>query len=73
MGVFAGLTSLYSSNYSGLCLWSGAALPCIAIVYWLSLWVYLPTTILPLTFVLLLFPDSRLTRRFTGLDYSSRS
>src|SRR6266508_6783114 len=54
-GVFAGLTSLSSSNYSGLCLWSGAALPCIAIAHWLSLWVYLPTTILPLTFVLLLF------------------
>ena len=37
VGVFAGLTSL-SSNYTGLCLWSGAGLPCIAIGRWLSLW-----------------------------------
>ncbi len=59
-GVFAGLTSLSSSNYSGLCLWSGAALPCIAIAHWLSLWIWIPTTILPLTFLLLLCPDGRL-------------
>jgi signal transduction histidine kinase len=61
VGVFAGLTSLLSdNNYLGLCLWSGAATPCIQIARWLSLWDWMPTTMLPMSFVLLLFPDGRL-------------
>src|SRR6266545_5735824 len=61
VGVFAGLTSLLGDdNYLGLCLWSGAATPCIQIARWLSLWDWMPTTMLPISFVLLLFPDGRL-------------
>jgi signal transduction histidine kinase len=61
VSVFAGLTSLVSDeNYLGLCLWSGAAAPCIQIARWLGLWVWMPTTMLPMSFVLLLFPNGRL-------------
>src|SRR5262245_49133651 len=37
-----------------------ANLPGIEIAQWLSLWIWIPTTILPLTFLLLLFPDGHL-------------
>ena len=37
-----------------------ANLPGIEIAQWLSLWIWIPTTILPLTFLLLLFPNGRL-------------
>ena len=61
VGLFAGLTSLVSdNNYLGLCLWSGAAAPCIQIARWLGLWVWMPTTMLPMSLVLLLFPNGRL-------------
>src|SRR3954453_17048179 len=61
VGVFAGLISLLSDdNYLGLCLWSGAVISCIQIARWLSLWDWMPTTMLPMSFVLLLFPDGRL-------------
>jgi len=61
VGVFAGLTSLASDgNYLGLCLWSGAFVPCADIARWLALWVWMPTTMLPMSFVLLLFPNGRL-------------
>jgi signal transduction histidine kinase len=61
VGVFAGLTSLVSDdNYLGLCLWSETAAPCNQIARWLSLWVWMPTTMLPMSFVLLLFPNGRL-------------
>jgi hypothetical protein len=61
VGVFAGLISLLGDdNYLGFCLWSGAAASCIQTARWLSLWVWMPVTLLPMSFVLLLFPDGRL-------------
>jgi signal transduction histidine kinase len=61
IGLSAGLTSLVSDdNYLRLCLWSGAAAPCIDITRWVALWAWMPTAILPLSFVLLLFPDGHL-------------
>jgi len=73
VGVFAGLTSLLGDrNYLGLCLWSGAVAPCIQIAQWLSLWVWMPTTMLPMSFVLLLFPDGRLpSRRWRPVAWSA--
>jgi hypothetical protein len=58
-GVLFGLTIL-SSDYRMASELSEANLPRIAVAQWLSLWVWIPTTILPLTFLLLLFPDGRL-------------
>ena len=73
VGVFAGLTSLLGDrNYLGLCLWSGAGAPCIQIAQWLSLWVWMPTAMLPMSFVLLLFPDGRLpSRRWRPVAWSA--
>ncbi|MFL5803588.1 MAG: GAF domain-containing sensor histidine kinase [Roseiflexaceae bacterium] len=55
-GVLAGLASL-SSSYEMV---GHSMLPGFEVVRWLGLWIWIPTTILPLTFVLLLFPDGRL-------------
>jgi len=73
VGLFAGLISLVGDdNYLGLCLWSGAVAPCIQIAQWLSLWVWMPTTMLPMSFVLLLFPDGRLpSRRWRPVAWSA--
>jgi signal transduction histidine kinase len=61
VGVFAGLTTLLSDdNQLGLCQWIGAGETCVAIARWISLWDWMPTTMLPMSFVLLLFPDGRL-------------
>jgi signal transduction histidine kinase len=61
IGLSAGLTSLVSDDdYLRLCLWSGAAAPCIDVTRWVALWAWMPTAILPLSFVLLLFPDGHL-------------
>jgi signal transduction histidine kinase len=38
----------------------GGALPGVAIAFWLDLWIWIPATILPTTFLLLLFPAGRL-------------
>src|SRR5687768_12777725 len=35
-------------------------LPGLDIARWLNLWIWIPTSLLPLTFLLLLFPDGRL-------------
>ena len=59
VGVFAGLT-LLSSRFEMVVQSGQVSLPVRDIVGWLSLWVWMPVTILPLTFVLLLFPDGRL-------------
>ncbi len=59
VGVFTGLT-LLSSSYEMVGQSGKVTLPGIDIVRWLGLWAWMPTTILPLTFVLLLFPDGRL-------------
>ncbi len=58
VGVFSGLNSL-GSGYR-LASEMGLRLPGYPIVYWLDLWVWIPATLLPLTFLLLLFPDGRL-------------
>ncbi|HEU5103717.1 MAG TPA: sensor histidine kinase [Roseiflexaceae bacterium] len=58
VGVFAGLT-IFSSYYKELSLLE-SGLPGIDIVRWLGLWSWMPTTMLPMSFVLLLFPDGRL-------------
>jgi signal transduction histidine kinase len=58
-GVFAGLNTLAPYG-ARLCLWSRAGLPCLQGVRWLDLWVWIPASLLPLTFLLLLFPHGRL-------------
>jgi hypothetical protein len=58
-GVSAGLT-ICSSYYQMLGLWSIGPLPVIDIARWLAIWIWMPATILPLTFLLLLFPDGHL-------------
>jgi signal transduction histidine kinase len=59
VGVFAGLTT-FASNYNAASQSIGVTLAGIEITRWLGLWVWMPATILPLTFVLLLFPNGRL-------------
>jgi signal transduction histidine kinase len=59
VGVFAGLSSL-ASNYRTVGDINNMALPGLDIARWVSLWAWMPVTILPLTFLLLLFPDGRL-------------
>jgi signal transduction histidine kinase len=56
VGVFAGLTWL-SSSYK---MEGQSMLPGFEVAHWLNLWIWIPTSILPLTFVLLLFPNGRL-------------
>jgi signal transduction histidine kinase len=62
VGVFAALTTL-SSAADQLCVWNRVGLPCIGVARWVSLWAWMPTTMLPLTFVLMLFPDGHLPSR----------
>ena len=59
VGMSAALT-LLSSGYQVVDELSGVALPGSDIARWLGLWVWMPTTLLPFTFLLLLFPDGRL-------------
>lgn len=58
VGVCAGLTGL-AFGYRELGQVTVAALPGLELARWLDLWVWIPATLLPLTFVLLLFPDGR--------------
>ncbi len=58
-GVLFGLT-LLTSDYRMAGQSGEANLPGIEIAQWLSLWIWIPTTMLPLTFLLLLFPDGHL-------------
>ena len=59
VGMFAGLT-LLSSGYEMVGQSGEVTLPGNDIARWLGLWAWMPVTILPLTFVLLLFPNGRL-------------
>src|SRR6266498_537511 len=59
VGVLFGLT-LLSTDYRMADQSGQANLPGIEIAQWLSLWIWIPTTMLPLTFLLLLFPDGHL-------------
>jgi hypothetical protein len=58
VGVFNALNTLGASYR--LASAAGAVLPGAQFVYWLELWVWMPGTLLPLTFLLLLFPDGQL-------------
>jgi len=58
-GVLYGLVIL-SSNYRMTGQSGAANLLGIKILQWLGLWLWIPTTVLPLTFLLLLFPDGHL-------------
>jgi signal transduction histidine kinase len=58
-GVLYGLVIL-ATSYSMAGQSGEANLPGIEIAQWLSLWIWIPATMLPLTFLLLLFPDGRL-------------
>jgi hypothetical protein len=47
-------------------------LPGLDIARWLNLWIWIPTTLLPLTFLLLLFPDGRLpSARWRPISWSA--
>jgi len=58
VGVLSGLNTL-GAGYR-LADHLGVLLPGYPFVYWLDLWVWIPVTLLPLTFLLLLFPDGHL-------------
>lgn len=61
VGLLSGL-NLLAMGYS-LLGQSGAiagSLPGIALAQWLDIWVWIPTIVLPITFLLLLFPNGRL-------------
>jgi signal transduction histidine kinase len=59
VGVLLALTSLafayWVADESGI-----MSLPGIEFALWLDIWIWIPATMLPLTFLLLLFPDGRL-------------
>lgn len=60
-GVCAALTSLVGDgNYHWFCQ---DRMPCTDIGRWLSIWIWMPTTLVPMSFVLLLFPNGRLPSR----------
>jgi len=59
VAVLTGLT-LFTFSYRTAGKWGSVALPGMDFARWLDLWVWIPATILPLTFILLLFPDGRL-------------
>lgn len=59
VGMLAALTA-FSSIAEQACALAPAGLACADAVVWLGLWTWVPATLLPLTFVLLLFPDGRL-------------
>jgi signal transduction histidine kinase len=59
VGVFAGLV-LLTSGYRDVDELAGVALPGSDIARWLGLWDWMPATLLPFTFLLLLFPDGHL-------------
>ena len=61
VGVFAALTVLVGGNsYLWSCSLTGMAAPCTDVARWLGLWAWMPTTLLPMSFVLLLFPNGHL-------------
>ncbi len=59
VGVFIGLT-LGAYGYSMAGQSGYLPLPGIEIARWLDTWLWIPATLLPFTFLLLLFPDGRL-------------
>ena len=59
MAVLTGLT-LFAFGYRMAGQSSDATLPGIEFARWLEMWIWIPATLLPLTFLLLLFPDGRL-------------
>jgi signal transduction histidine kinase len=59
VGVLAGLIVL-SSNFWVLGVSGRAGVMASMIARWLNLWIWIPATLLPLTYLLLLFPDGRL-------------
>ena len=58
-GILFGLT-LVSGDYAGAGQPAEATGTAFIVAQWLILWIWIPTTLLPLTFLLLLFPDGRL-------------
>ncbi|HWQ12899.1 MAG TPA: hypothetical protein VNL77_08865 [Roseiflexaceae bacterium] len=62
VGVLAGLT-LLSANFWVLGMSGRAGVMASIIARWLNLWIWIPMTLLPLTFLLLLFPNGRLPSR----------
>jgi signal transduction histidine kinase len=59
VGVSAALI-LLTSGYEMVDESVEVTLPGSDIAHWLNLWIWMPTTLLPFTFLLLLFPDGRL-------------
>lgn len=58
-GALAGLNGL-TAGYRAFLSPAPGAVPFEQVVDWLDLWVWMPGTLLPISFVLLLFPDGRL-------------
>jgi two-component system, NarL family, sensor kinase len=71
VGVFIGLT-LGAYGYSMAGQSGYLPLPGIEIARWLDTWLWIPATILPFTFLLLLFPDGRLpSARWRPIGWAS--
>ena len=61
VGLLSGLTFIgFAYHLLGLAAGPSNPLPVADFARWVNLWVWVPTTILPVTFLLLLFPDGRL-------------
>ena len=71
VGVLFGLTFIsFSYRMAGQSY--AMTLPGIEIARWLDMWVWIPASILPLTFLLLLFPDGRLpSARWRPIGWSA--
>jgi len=71
VAVSTGLT-LFAFGYRMLSLSGRVTLPGIEFTRWLEMWLWIPATLLPLTFLLLLFPDGRLpSARWRPIGWSA--
>ncbi len=59
---FLSALSMLSAGYSlyDQHVLTTGSLPGAEVIYWLGVWIWIPTALLPVTFLLLLFPDGRL-------------
>lgn len=71
VAVLSGLT-LFAFGYSMAGESGRVTLPGIEYARWLDTWIWIPATLLPLTFLLLLFPDGRLpSARWRPIGWSA--
>lgn len=69
-----GFLSAFNMLSAGYALYSElvSPMPGEALARWFSIWIWIPNTLLPITFTLLLFPDGRLlSRRWSPLAWAA--